>query len=314
MTKATGKPNTEPAYYTSIFERGIDPDVDDPSRCHDHSELPDTWPPLDEILLFQNRVRNRVRDLIKTGESTGNRKVGRSLWLAFEHDVMHLETFLYMLLHSERILPPPTVPKPDFATLASEARVKSVPNKWISVPAAEITIGLDDPENDDGPDRYFGWDNERPPRKVAVNAFEAQARPITNGEYATYLEAKHIEKLPASWIRMGTSDANGTQTTNGVNGFTKEATSSSVSEDFLKDKAVRTVYGPIPLEYTLDWPVMASYDELADYASWKDGRIPSMEETRRIYNYVEELKAGVPNNLISAVNGYAKTFETMSSS
>jgi hypothetical protein len=37
LTRATqGKP-TEPSSYPSIFERGIDPDVDDPEQCHAHS-------------------------------------------------------------------------------------------------------------------------------------------------------------------------------------------------------------------------------------------------------------------------------------
>lgn len=50
MTKASrGKP-TEPRYYQQIFERGIGPDVEDPEQCHSHSEIPDEWPPLDEIL------------------------------------------------------------------------------------------------------------------------------------------------------------------------------------------------------------------------------------------------------------------------
>lgn len=29
---------TEPVYFGEIFERGIDPDVDDPSQCHWHSK------------------------------------------------------------------------------------------------------------------------------------------------------------------------------------------------------------------------------------------------------------------------------------
>jgi formylglycine-generating enzyme required for sulfatase activity len=76
-----------------------------------------------------------------------------------------------------------------------------------------ITLGLDDPENDFGPDRFFGWDNERPSRKTAVAEFLAQARPISNGEYAQFLERSGFELLPASWsvpVKNGTSnEANG---------------------------------------------------------------------------------------------------------
>src|ERR1051326_582408 len=49
LTRATRSPPTEPASYQRIFERGIDPDVENPELCHDHSEIPDTWPPLEEI-------------------------------------------------------------------------------------------------------------------------------------------------------------------------------------------------------------------------------------------------------------------------
>jgi hypothetical protein len=41
IARATNSKPSEPAYYHQIFERGIDPDVDDPSKFHDHSEFPD---------------------------------------------------------------------------------------------------------------------------------------------------------------------------------------------------------------------------------------------------------------------------------
>lgn len=34
LSKALKEPNTEPKNYTVIFERGIDPHVDDPDHCH----------------------------------------------------------------------------------------------------------------------------------------------------------------------------------------------------------------------------------------------------------------------------------------
>lgn len=46
----------------------------------------------------------------------------------------------------------------------------------------------------------------------------------------------------------------------------------------------------MPLKHALDWPVFASYDELAGCAAWMDGRIPTFEETRSIYEYVNALK------------------------
>lgn len=88
VSKAIQGPPTEPASFRQIFERGIDPDVDNPEKCHAHSEIPDTWPALEEILAFQDRVRNRVITLHQSGAVEANKELGRSLWLSFEHEGM----------------------------------------------------------------------------------------------------------------------------------------------------------------------------------------------------------------------------------
>jgi L-histidine Nalpha-methyltransferase / hercynylcysteine S-oxide synthase len=78
-----------------------------------------------------------------------------------------------------------------------------------------------------------------------------------------------------------------------TNGYTNghSDVSSPPTKAFLEGKAVRTVYGPVPLKYALDWPVFASYDELAGSASWMGGRIPTFEEARSIYRYADNSKA-----------------------
>lgn len=286
LTRAThGKP-TEPSYYTQIFERGIDPDVDDPEQCHSHSEIPDSWPPVHEILEFKDRVRQRIRGLYESGKANSDRVISRALWLGYEHEIMHLETLLYMLVQSEKTLAPPGTIVPDFEAMAVHARQTAVENQWFKIPAQDIEIGLDDLEDNSGPEHYFGWDNEKPKRLVHVPSFSAQARPITNGEYAHYLEKNGITQIPASWIptrRDSGTGVNGNKSNGHING--------AVSQDYLRDKAVRTVYGAIPLKFALGWPVSASYDELAGCAQWMGGRIPTMEEARSIYRYVDQTKA-----------------------
>ena len=42
LTRATDGKTTEHASFQRIFERGIDPDVENPEICHDHSQIPDT--------------------------------------------------------------------------------------------------------------------------------------------------------------------------------------------------------------------------------------------------------------------------------
>jgi hypothetical protein len=214
IVEGTKLPPTEPAYYTQIFERGIDPDVDNPEQVHAHSEVPDEWPPLDEILDYQSRVRQRVADLYKTGHAYSDAWTGRVLWLGFEHEAMHLETLLYMLLQSDKTLPPAGTVKPDFQQLAAQAQQAAVDNEWFDIPAQKISIGLDDPDTADGPLRHFGWDVEKPVREVDVKALKAKARPITNEEYARYLSSTGNHSLPASWKLDEQS--------NGANGFTND--------------------------------------------------------------------------------------------
>ena len=222
---------------------------------------------------------------------------------------MHLETLLYMLLQSDRILPPPGV-APDFVALGKQAREAAVPNQWISIPATTLTVGLDDPENDHGPDRYYGWDNEKPQRLVNVPPFEAQARPLTNQDYAIYLYHTGQDATPASWTSDRSSHSAPTnQPEELVDGHKsyRYGRCPPVNAAYLAGKSVRTVYGPISLEHALDWPVFASYDELSRCAKWMNGRIPSLDEVRSIYNYVDRNKNKKPDSIntkkVSAVNG-----------
>jgi L-histidine Nalpha-methyltransferase / hercynylcysteine S-oxide synthase len=304
LSRATGESPTEPKSFQLIFERGIDPDVDNPELCHSHSEIPDEWPPLEEVLMFQNSVRERTESLYQSDAVEKNRKLASALWLGFEHEAMHLETLLYMLIQSERVLPPPGAVTPDFKALARQSNTLAVENKWFTIPASDISIGVNDTAGEDGHSQHFGWDNEKPCRSVKVESFKAKARPITNGEYAEFLAKTGTAGTPASWCEVRHSKENTTESTKRdsvLNGNAHEF------HDVVEGKYVRTVYGTVPLQHAWNWPVMASYDELARCAQWMGGRIPTMEETRSIYNFVEYGKElgfeKALGNTIPAVNG-----------
>lgn len=306
MARATGGKATDPAYFWQIFERGIDPDVDDPEKCHAHSEIPDAWPPLDEILTHQQKIRERAETLYESGAVESNQRVARAMWLGFEHEAMHLETLLYMLVQSDKVLPPPGTTTPDFAALANLSATKTVENKWFTIPEADVSIGLDDSDGDKTTKRYFGWDNEKPARSVHVKAFRARARPITNGEYATYLTKTGKTDVPASWCeeqRLSDAAHAVDKRDSVINGFHDL---NAAAADITSGKFVKTVYGTVPLMFALNWPVVASYDEIAGCAQWMGGRIPTMLEARSIYSYVESSKSKevqALGNTIPAVNG-----------
>lgn len=155
MSDVTGMPLCEPSYFPSIFERGIDPDVDNPEKCHSHSAIPDEWPKLEEILEHQENVRAKVRAMYQSGQYQ-DRTIGRSLWMGFEHEIMHLETLKYMMLQSDKTLSPPGR-KPNFQREAVAAKEARVPNEWFKIPEKVVDIGMDDPEIDLEFKGHYGW-------------------------------------------------------------------------------------------------------------------------------------------------------------
>ena len=191
---------------------------------------------------------------------------------------MHLETYLYMLLQSDQVLPPPG-PCPDFQSLAQKSRANAVADSWVTIPSRSVTIG----QNDES--KFWTWDNEKPARKHEVASFNVRTLPITNGDFVNYLIDTGTTKFPMSWTVS--PDQQSPPDLSLLDGY-----ASPSFADFVKGKAIRTVYGPVPLLYALDWPAMGSYDELAACARHMGGRIPSLEESKSIRSSAEEIQPG----------------------
>lgn len=82
-------------------------------------------------------------------------------------------------------------------------------------------------------------------------------------------------------------------------------------DSYMDDIFVRTLYGPVPLKHALHWPIFASFNEVAGCAAWMGGRIPTAEEARSIYSYVDGLKLKDGDKIgktVPAVNAYADSF------
>ena len=270
LTRALQASPTPPAQYVKIFERGIDPNVDDPSQCHAHSEVPEEWPSLAEILAFRDRVRDRLLGLYADKSILQNNgELRRAVWLAYEHEAMHLETLLYMLVQSTQTRPPPGFPTPDFEALAQAVEQQpSDSDKWVTItPTVALKIGINDDEENVDDVRSFGWDNEKPARDLGVTApFKVSKRPISCGEYIDYLaKSGQSEHIPKSWTKTSTGE-----------------------------HAVKTVYGPVPLSFCHDWPVAASYDELEQYAKYHDAEIPTAEQLRVVYDHIHAEDSRIP--------------------
>ncbi|KAK7473011.1 hypothetical protein VKT23_001115 [Stygiomarasmius scandens] len=268
LSKAIGGEATEPKYFWNIFERGIDPHVDDPDHCHNHSEVPEKdedWPSLDTIVSFRNGVRARLTQLyddLNSGKRILTRNIARTLVMTHEHEGFHIETLLYMLIQraGTGTLPPPGFTIPPWQALAQQWNNIPAPSTpFAEVGPAELVMGHDDSEADDfredleyqAVDREYGWDNESPSRTVHVGAFRAEWRPVSNAEFeAFWKENKDTIGMPKSWV---------------------------VDDGEIK---VKTMYGPVPMDIAQHWPVLTSFDDMAAYARSKGGRLPTEPELR----------------------------------
>ncbi|KAJ7822036.1 DUF323 domain-containing protein [Mycena leptocephala] len=262
LSRLLQEPHTEP----DAFKRGIDPDVDDPAVCHPHSEFPqndEDWPSLLSILQFQARVRARLMKLyedIDAGTQLMNGKVGRVLFMTFEHEAMHAETLLYMLLQraGSGTLPPPGFTPPLWASLAETWN--SAPQRessTITLGPTTVTLGPDDSETDDAlasdvAGHEFGW--------VHVDEFRIEWRPVTNGQFFKYyVQGDGEVAVPASWVK------------------------------FEGEMHVRVLYGPVPMKIEHNWPVLTSYSSLSKYVQVQGGCLPSEAE---LHVFFEKFESG----------------------
>ncbi|CAG8674231.1 12307_t:CDS:2 [Racocetra fulgida] len=173
---------TETENFANIFEREINHDMDDLSKCNPHSAVPDQWPKLSLVLEYQDKVRQR---LLRIYDAYKDKQIPRSL------------------------------------------------------------------------DLPFGWDNELPSRKITVESFKIQSRPITNNEYLEFMKVTVNQNYPLSWIPIDLSSF---------------------------EYRVRTVFGPVDMTVAMNWHVLLSFEQASHYAEWAKMRLPTEGELRCFYD------------------------------
>lgn len=106
-------------------------------------------------------------------------------------------------------LPPSGFSIPRWDTLKQQWESSPIPStSTVAIGSDTVVLGHQDSEGDDldpdSPllDHTYGWDNESPPRAVAVKAFNAEWRPVTNGQFLEYLLGDGAGKVevPKTWV------------------------------------------------------------------------------------------------------------------
>jgi ergothioneine biosynthesis protein EgtB len=254
------RPSFNPAF-DELFSRGIDPDVDDPTHCHDHPDVPDRWPAVSDVVAYRDRVRAA---LLGAGDAVAARapthlmaREGRVFAMVIEHELMHQETLLYMLqrLPLERKVRP--------AWLPPYALGPGRPAGPVAVAAGPTMLGA---RFEDLP---FGWDNEFSALEVHVPGFQIDATPVTNGQFLAFVEDGGYRRselwTDEDWVWRGAVAIE----------------HPAVWEVHEGRWVYLTLFDRLPLETVADWPVYASLAEARAFARWRGARLPTEAELHR---------------------------------
>jgi iron(II)-dependent oxidoreductase len=96
--------------------------------------------------------------------------------LVLEHERQHQETLAYLF----HLLDPSKKARPSETPRAASAETTAAAGEMVLVPAGAFRMGADSDA--------FAYDNERPAREVFVNSFRIARAPVTNAEYARFVE------------------------------------------------------------------------------------------------------------------------------
>jgi len=252
--------------FDTIFERGLDPDVDDPTKCHSHSPAPKTWPSVSVIQKYRKYVQELVLSNLgkllaksKTGTNVMVSR-GRIIHMCVEHTFMHAETLLYML----QILEQKYKVRP--SNISYDYRrcpVAESERQPVFIPGGKARMGAGITNID------FGWDNEFPLHIVHVPAFEIDPLPVTNKQYFEFFATgeynNKVHWLPSDW-EWKTSH-------------------NHMHPNFWKEKEgkwyVLTLFDEIEFESAAEWPVYVTNAEAFAYTKWKGKRLPTEPEFHR---------------------------------
>eukprot|EP01035_Chromulina_nebulosa_P019627 gene19627-25537_t len=169
-----------------VFERGIDPDVNNNNCKHRHSWMNElNWTDLNinDITNYRDKVRGMLIDILNDllisdrGETL--------LHVMLEHEYMHQETLQYMLIQ---------IPVVQLNIRESNQEIKinkiQTPNDWLFIPGSDnVKIGRN--YNDEG----FGWDNEFGGHVEIVKDLYVQCNVITNKDFLAFVKSDGYSRV-----------------------------------------------------------------------------------------------------------------------
>ncbi len=236
-----------------LFEFGIDP-----VNGRVPQDAPSDWPTLDEVRIYNSRIRQRVDECLdraafsKSSESYVEN--GLIFHVALEHRLMHCETLAYMLhwlpFHAK------------IRGAVDQTDAKSPRPRIIDIPSGCAILGQDanDPNS-------FGWDNEFRLLRIDVPEFSIDAYSVTNESYMEFIRAGGYHERSFwdddawEWIQS------------------KEVRHPKFWIERNGRWFIRTMFSELPLPSS--WPVYVSHAEASAYARWVGKSLPTEGQYHR---------------------------------
>jgi formylglycine-generating enzyme required for sulfatase activity len=153
------------------------------------------------FVVVQNVIERHscFEDLAHAGEPSAH--PSWSLYMAFEHERIHLETSSVLIreLPMRLVSPPSEWQPPHESALKPRGGATHMPvegthypaNSLLAQPGGEVRLGKD------AGDPFFGWDNEYGVRVLQVGAFSATKLMVSNAEF--YLFVRDLGYHEPSW-------------------------------------------------------------------------------------------------------------------
>jgi 5-histidylcysteine sulfoxide synthase len=244
------------------FERHFAIGVDENS-WDDLSKNQKVWPPLAEVRLYRERVRETVTkiilshpDLAEVPQSPMRSPLHWAILMGIEHERIHFETSAVLIREMAigEVLRPDKFPAPHPSaqkfTGAPPAEDRDFPSsEFVEFDSGQVRIGK--------PQSWpiFGWDNEYGAREAQVPAFFASRYLTSNGEFFEFVEgggyrdqslwsedgwkwrAFRSRRQPRFWVLRG-------------------------GKYFL-----RTVFDEVSLPWS--WPAVVNFHEANAFALWR---------------------------------------------
>jgi 5-histidylcysteine sulfoxide synthase len=163
-------------HFEELFAVGVD------EMTWDASSDSLSWPSIDEVRAYRQKVRHLVDEMITTLPMSlpiTKEDPLWAIWMGIEHERIHIETssVLHRQMGLEFILPRENFPLCPVQGDAPE-------NALISFSVSEVSMGKG--SDDHG---LYGWDNEYGHVQVRVEAFQVSKYLVSNGEFMDFVVA-----------------------------------------------------------------------------------------------------------------------------